>query len=1097
MLGVGFFFAFAVLSAICSDQIVAYRHVASVSNSKPEEVAVAPSDGAYDPYDGDYENYDDSAENDDGNLRGDYSNDYYGASPPYNPNGFDYGHGESYNGYSNEYYGASAPYNPNGFDYGHGEGNHDTSYDYHPPSAPHNPNGFNYYGYGEDNHDTSYDYHPPSAPHNPDGFDYNGPSEGYPESIYDSTNSRQHYIDSSDHDLNELDDEMPKELPAHAHKEMHTQEFRVINDDDELEEQAADKSIPVEKFKFKSEWYEPGVSGVAIKQLEPQNEVNIKLMRIENINKEMPRPTHIPRLYDDDKGIDDMLRYAPVANRRIRRCQWLGKDYIVALDDSSKLKGVVDYEKVRSFVKMLAYSLSATVGTNTLSLVSYDKTAREVLGRTIIDKDNIRSVAVKIDEMFDTENSAEEANPGAALKFLREKVYEDREKYLVDDKTSEMRFVDAPGIETIVFLITTGKVADEVLASNEAFNARRNGVTLFVVEIGKESEKFWPAVMGCRYHYACPKYFTTSASNIMGVVGRVITNVCRSDGRDAVCLEAWSDYTPCSVPCGSGVQTANLLGFTQLLGPSNGEGEGKGRSCKDLLKNVKVKQVLCNTQRCGTDGSPIAAVGGVDSVGHASTELPKDGVSGVRTDEAENVMPGTRNNEVAVADAGNSANVESQNSDSLASHGSSATEPREVAITESDLPKEGDELTVNRETESSVSTRSEADLSEQKGERTPHSESTVVGVHEHNVREGLGGQGDEESTPGSLDVGVTQAGGDSEREVSSGTTHEHQQMENQALVPDTITSVLPTTESESARNPEEEPASQETELTEQLQSEQLENGTTGDESITAELHTTGSSTNTIEGGVGNDQGTVDSGSHVNVSGNTQLPSGDSHHGTSQNTGDSAHTFASGVSNGQGNEDLRGRENEGSNSQVRTEESQKGTVKHEEDQRDSKVSTETEMGRPADSQQADNHVTMGAEGVPTHDGDSGYKNAPSGGDSKQHQREPASSSVPVKATQNISTSDNHSENRIHGETKDEQSDNGRTSKRTGTGSAVMMSAAGGIIIVLLAGAGYRRYASNSDDDVIAEDSEFLSGVSGGKAEEVETYRVADASDNVWA
>ncbi|CDR95119.1 hypothetical protein BBBOND_0202760 [Babesia bigemina] len=819
-------------------------------------------------------------------------------------------------------------------------------------------------------------------------------------------------------------DKMPKELPANAHKEMHTQEFE-LERDDEMEEQAADKSIPVENFKVKSEWYEPGVRGVPIKPLETKKEVDLKKMRIANIRKNTLPPSHIPRLYDDDKGIDDMLRYAPDVNRRIGNCKWLGKDYVVALDDSAKLKDVGDYEKVRSFVKMLAYSLSATVGTNTLSLVSYDKTAREVLGRTIIDKDNIRSVAVKIDEMFDTKNSAEEANPGAALKFLREKVYEDREKYLVDDKTSEMRLVDAPGVNTVVFLITTGKVADEVLASNEAFNARRNGVTLFVVEIGKESEKFWPAAMGCRYYYVCPKYITTSASNIMGRIEYVIKSVCSRDGRDAVCLEAWSDYTPCSVPCGSGVQTANLLGFTQLLGPSNGEGEGKGRSCKDLLKNVKVKQVLCNTQRCGTDGSPIAAVGGVDSVGHASTELPKDGVSGVRTDEAENVMPGTRNNEVAVADAGNSANVESQNSDSLASHGSSATEPREVAITESDLPKEGDDLTVHRETEGSVSTRSEADLSEQKGERTPHSESTVVGVHEHNVREGLGGQGDEESTPGSLDVGVTQAGGDSEREVSSGTTHEHQQMENQALVPDTITSVLPTTESESARNPEEEPASQETELTEQLQSEQLENGTTGDESITTELHTTGSSTNTIEGGLTSGQGSEDSGSHANVGDHTQIDENkglsDAHHLGTDNT------------------------------------------------------------RPSGS-------------VPTYEIESGTSTAHHERISEHQEAEREPASVHVKAPGHTSTGENQPENQSREHTTGGRRGEDRDSN--GTGSVIMVSAAASGILVLVAAAVFRRYASDMNDDVVDEDNEFLSGESGGKTEEAETYRLADASDNVW-
>ncbi|EDO06218.1 Thrombospondin-Related Anonymous Protein 3 (TRAP3) [Babesia bovis T2Bo] len=309
------------------------------------------------------------------------------------------------------------------------------------------------------------------------------------------------------------------------------------------------------------------------------------------------KPRHyVPSLYDGNINLDEMLQFATDANRYMSKCNTKSKDYVIALEDTTQ-HSEKTWKDLQMFVRLLADALSATNGTNTLSLVNFSSKNYLTMDKTILSPNNMKEVDAKIGKMFEKRSKDKEADLGSALRFLRNNVYINGNKYLLKDARTELLYKDAPGKDTVVFIITCGNIVDRNVALQEAFDARRNGVTFYVIDVEPKMQQLWTQMIGCRYHFSCPNYVVAKNLKPTIDVEYIMEHICTQPGKDAVCAEDWSPFSECSVKCGGGVRTSVLQGYRTLLTHSVDRGS-VGKSCQEQLKDVKAKQLLCNMRSC-------------------------------------------------------------------------------------------------------------------------------------------------------------------------------------------------------------------------------------------------------------------------------------------------------------------------------------------------------------------------------------------------------------------------------------------------------------------------------------------------------------------
>ncbi|KAK1938481.1 p18 protein [Babesia divergens] len=353
-----------------------------------------------------------------------------------------------------------------------------------------------------------------------------------------------------------------------------------------------------EDYRRESAWYKPSVQEPEITDFKRLSSADLHSRRRSMDHARGDIDLFIPTLYGNEKGLDLMLKHAKRANNFIGTCISTGKDYVIAVEDTSSIdKGYWENE-LHAFVKLFVYALSATRGTNTLSLIKYSSSPEKVLDRSLMNRNDARKLGLVIDQMFAKKSSVPYALPGRALKFMREHVYPNVNHYISTSDTREVSVDQTAGKDTVVIIINSGSVHDSTLALDEAFYARRNGVTFFSLEIGEKSAAFWKQLTGCRRGYKCLYYTPVFRRELFERVGLFLRNVCQPDGRDAVCLEEWSEYTACSQPCGVGIMTSTLKGFKTLISHTAGRSGVTGRTCESQLETIRTKQKLCNLHRC-------------------------------------------------------------------------------------------------------------------------------------------------------------------------------------------------------------------------------------------------------------------------------------------------------------------------------------------------------------------------------------------------------------------------------------------------------------------------------------------------------------------
>nr|AEV43295.1 thrombospondin-related anonymous protein [Babesia gibsoni] len=407
------------------------------------------------------------------------------------------------------------------------------------------------------------------------------------------------------------------------------------------------------EYKQESDWYKPGTSGNDQSDFERMSREEILRKRKED-KRDLELRYYIPTLNGDERGLESMLKYAKRVNHWLGVCVSAGKDYVIAVEDTTHFGEEFWKTELHSFVKLLAYGLSATKGTNTLSLVRYSNTVEKVLDRTLINRNNARKLGLVVDQLFDKKPTSRKAHPGAALKFMRENVYPNHDRFVKRGDTTTLSVENAAGKDTVVIMVNSGSVSDSALALEEVLYARRNGVTIFSLDIGERSSGFWKQVVGCRAGHRCLKYMSALNQELLEKVGTMVRNLCEPDGRDAVCLEEWSEYTACSKPCGIGLKTSTLKGHKTLLTTTNGVNGIKGRTCEEQLANIKTKQLLCNTKQCNrhpypantmhhsshTDGLPSGANEYTAAYQNGEGDVVDTMVEGKTDEEEESDEPG-------------------------------------------------------------------------------------------------------------------------------------------------------------------------------------------------------------------------------------------------------------------------------------------------------------------------------------------------------------------------------------------------------------------------------------------------------------------------
>ncbi|GFE56115.1 thrombospondin-related adhesive protein [Babesia ovis] len=175
--------------------------------------------------------------------------------------------------------------------------------------------------------------------------------------------------------------------------------------------------------------------------------------------------------------------------------------------------------------------------------------------------------------------------------------YPKSDKFLVGDTVKELEYADAVGKDVVVIIFTNGHVVGPQLAYNEAFDARRNGVRLFVVNRGGKSENFWTQLLGCHYS-TCPNYISARTINPIVYLDLLVSRIVSKSARDAVCLEKWTEYVPNQVPSDVKIMTSTLESFKTLVKESIDERNNRGRTCDEQLKNVQSRQIMCYKEGC-------------------------------------------------------------------------------------------------------------------------------------------------------------------------------------------------------------------------------------------------------------------------------------------------------------------------------------------------------------------------------------------------------------------------------------------------------------------------------------------------------------------
>nr|PVC51459.1 cell surface/extracellular protein [Theileria orientalis] len=279
----------------------------------------------------------------------------------------------------------------------------------------------------------------------------------------------------------------------------------------------------------------------------------------------------------------------------LEKCTKTPHEFVLIVDESGSISTYNWNTKVKDFVLLITSAVAQVNSYNKLSIIQYSRTPKLVMDSETIDKLNLNSIGSAIDDMFAAPRTHGTTYTGEALQFAREKVLDKQGEFVLELTESKAPLAKK---NKIVLLLTDGGSKDPEKAHRESLIQRFNGVDLYVFGVGNFNEAECRKLVGCSPEGECNYFFHSKWESIIDYLQKLVISMCRDTGRNATCLENWSDFSECSARCGGGIMKAKLLSFTTVAEATVGEDGIKGLSCEEQYRKVSEKYERCNTFPC-------------------------------------------------------------------------------------------------------------------------------------------------------------------------------------------------------------------------------------------------------------------------------------------------------------------------------------------------------------------------------------------------------------------------------------------------------------------------------------------------------------------
>ncbi|UKK02589.2 cell surface/extracellular protein [Theileria orientalis] len=279
----------------------------------------------------------------------------------------------------------------------------------------------------------------------------------------------------------------------------------------------------------------------------------------------------------------------------LKKCTKTPHEFVLIVDESGSISTYNWNTKVKDFVLLISSAVAEVNSYNKLSIIQYSRTPKLVMDSETIDKLSLNGIGKVIDDMFSAPRTHGTTYTGEALQFAREKILDKQGQFVLELSESTAPLSKK---NKIVILLTDGGSKDPEKAHRESLIHRFNGVDLYVFGVGSFNEAECRKLVGCSPEGDCNYFFHAKWESIIDYLQKMVISMCRDTGRNATCLENWSEFSECSAKCGGGIMKAKLLNFTTVAEATVGEDGIKGLSCEEQYRNVSEKYERCNTFPC-------------------------------------------------------------------------------------------------------------------------------------------------------------------------------------------------------------------------------------------------------------------------------------------------------------------------------------------------------------------------------------------------------------------------------------------------------------------------------------------------------------------